>query len=260
MSHKPALSDTFNKYFDIKLADTPELLREVYALRQQVYCIENQYEPLPTDDAGERDDYDSRAKHSIVRHRSLGIAAATVRLVLPSARLTEPLPIWEHSAANMSAHADLLREIPTASTAEISLFAVSKHFKRRLGEAQSVAGVASDLATYSADQLMGGRLIPHITLGLFTAIVRMSAQNDITHWYAVMEPALLRLLSRFGIVFRPIGGIVTYHGERQPCFASVDEILLGIWYKRPDIWALITDNGQAWALPESVCKVECRSA
>ena len=92
-------------------------------------------------------------------------------------------------------------------------------------------------------------MIPHLILGLFAAIVKMSAEHQITHWYAVMDISLLRLLSRFGINFTLIGGPVEYHGVRQACFGGVDEVLAGIWEKHPKIWQLITANGEAWPAP-----------
>jgi N-acyl amino acid synthase of PEP-CTERM/exosortase system len=81
-----------------------------------------------------------------------------------------------------------------------------------------------------------------VTFGLFLSLVRLSAINDITHWVAVMEPSLLRLLARFGIKFTPIGGLLEYHGMRQPCFGSVDDVLDGIRNAEIDLWHLITDN------------------
>lgn len=82
-------------------------------------------------------------------------------------------------------------------------------------------------------------MLPQITLGLFAAIVRMSVEHNMTHWYAVMEPTLLRMLSRFRIRFRPIGPLVDYHGPRRPCLSTMDEILEGIHRKRPDLWEFI---------------------
>ncbi len=90
------------------------------------------------------------------------------------------------------------------------------------------------------------RIIQHITLGLFVAIVRMSVGHNITHWYAAMEPALMRLLKKFSIEFVPIGPIVDYHGRRQPCVAEIATVLASAERNCPDAWALVTDNGLTW--------------
>lgn len=251
MTQNASLIDVYNDFFDIEVAHTPELLEEVYALRYQVYCLENPFEnPDDFPDQMEMDVFDRRSVHGLVRYRPTGMAVATVRLVLPDRQdPRSAFPIEEHCAASFAASGLNPGLLPRGSMAEISRFAVSKTLKRRAGEAGTLAGVGPDPDAYVGPLNNGKRLIPHVTLGLFAAIVRMSAQNDITHWYAVMEPSLLRLLTRFGIEFTPIGEPVDYHGLRQPCFGAVDQVLEGIWHKREDVWQLITTNGSDWPSP-----------
>ena len=86
--------------------------------------------------------------------------------------------------------------------------------------------------------------MPNFTLGLMNGIVRMSAENGISEWFAVMEPTLLRLLARFGIYFSPIGPVVDYHGMRQPCHADINNLLERVRKERPEVWEIITDNGR----------------
>jgi N-acyl amino acid synthase of PEP-CTERM/exosortase system len=76
----------------------------------------------------------------------------------------------------------------------------------------------------------------------------MSAREGITHWAAVMEPALLRLLTRLGIHFNPLGRLVDHHGRRQPCWADLDVLLRRVYAERPDVWDVITDGGRLWPL------------
>jgi N-acyl amino acid synthase of PEP-CTERM/exosortase system len=59
-----------------------------------------------------------------------------------------------------------------------------------------------------------------------------------------MEPTLLRMLQRLGIYFENMGPVVDYHGQRQPCFCSVDDLLATTWEQRPDVWSLVTDDGR----------------
>ena len=92
-------------------------------------------------------------------------------------------------------------------------------------------------------------MIPHITLGLFVAVVRMSAEHGITHWCAVMEPALLRLLRRFSVRFDLAGSLIDYRGKRQPCVAAVDAILARGYHECHDAWKLATQNGTVWPAP-----------
>jgi len=246
------LASAFERYFEVLIADTPQLVREAQALRYQVYCVENPFEDASRfPDELEVDGYDTRSVHGLVRHRESNLLAATVRLVLPDPADKRALfPIEEHCAsAFRDAEVDT-GSVPRSGVAEISRFAVSKRFKRRLGERGTIAGVAAEPDRYTDSHLSGARLFPHLTLGLFAAIVQLSAQHGVGHWYAVMEPSLFRLLTRFGIVFTPIGDPIDYHGLRQACFGAADQVLAGIWRRRPDVWRLITGDGSVWPNPE----------
>jgi N-acyl amino acid synthase of PEP-CTERM/exosortase system len=88
------------------------------------------------------------------------------------------------------------------------------------------------------------RIIPHMTLGLLSIAVEFMIRHGVDHVCAVMEPTLLRLLSRFGIHFTLLGPPLEYHGIRQPCFAPLGELLQGIASERLDVWNVITDEGR----------------
>ncbi len=238
----------FHDYFEVIPADTSELLDEVFALRYQVYCVEHPFEnPREHPDGREWDEYDARAVHALIRHRRTGCCAAAVRLILPDPCYPETVFPLERVCAN-SLYEEAnpwVSNLDRLKSAEISRLAVSKTFRRRLGEAETVSGVSSQ-AVYSDAQGPDSRRrgFPHITLGLFAAIVRMSVDQGISHWLAVMEPTLLRLLQRFGIYFPPIGPLVEYHGLRQPTVAAAAAVVDGILRKRPDIWEIVTDRGR----------------
>ena len=246
------LCEIFNTYFDVVTDAESSVLDEALRLRYQVYCVEHDFEDSSHfKDGKESDNYDYRSVHGIVCHRSSGVTAATVRLVLPDMDNPDaPFPIEKNCGDSLKLVPLLLKGIPRQSIAEISRFAVSRNFKRRLGEADSVAGVGLNTEAYVKQDPSGKRMIPHLIVGLFVAIVKLSAEQQITHWYAVMDVSLLRLLNRFGINFMPIGDPVDYHGQRQPCFGRIDDVLAGIWDKRFDIWQLITADGAVWPAPE----------
>ena len=91
----------------------------------------------------------------------------------------------------------------------------------------------------------------HLPLGLIRSCVEMSVREGITHWAAMMEPALLRLLTRLGIHFNPLGPLVDHHGRRQPCWVDLDVMLRRVFAERPDVWDVITDGGRLWPLTEA---------
>jgi N-acyl amino acid synthase of PEP-CTERM/exosortase system len=241
-----ALFETFGRYFEVVPVKTDAQLHQALQLRYQVYCVETGFEDASQHPDGlERDDYDARSVHSLLIHRQTGQVAGTVRLVLPNPADPEALFPVESHCGNI-----IRRPIAGPSrlqAAEISRFCISRAFKRRLAEADSPWGGGADSAE---EHLSHRRMIPHITVGLFTAIVRMSAEHDVRYWYAVMEPVLLRFLQRFGIRFESIGPLVNYHGERQPCFALCDQVLGNMHTECYPVWELITDRGLYWPLVE----------
>jgi N-acyl amino acid synthase of PEP-CTERM/exosortase system len=237
-SHSVRLVDTYNAMFETVAATTPELLREVYRLRYQVYCVENSFEdPADNPDGLEIDPYDNHSIHALLLHKASGMPAGTVRLVLPRPGETSgSLPLHAVCRDPLLTQPDFL---PIESTAEFSRFAVSKEFRRRLGD--KLYGRA--LPAEEADQR---RIVPHITLGLMAGALQMTQGRGIDHVCAVMEPALLRLLTRLGIRFKPLGEMVEHHGRRQPCYTQVDQLFATIERERYDVWEVITDSGRYW--------------
>jgi N-acyl amino acid synthase of PEP-CTERM/exosortase system len=245
----PDLISVFNEYFELVHADTNALRRQVYLLRYQVYVLETGFEREAdctcVEEAGqgricwEEDAFDARSDHYLVRHRRTGVYAATARLILPDPRnVFAPFPIETHCRLERP----VVDGAERAHLGEISRFAVSKVFKRRIGEAGTLAGVAKNVDMYFEDDER--RALPHISLGLFAAILRMAHDHGITQCYAVMEPALLRLLGRFGILFHRIGPDVDYHGKRTPCLGTAAELLPNIRRVCPPVWDLITNRGE----------------
>jgi N-acyl amino acid synthase of PEP-CTERM/exosortase system len=131
--------------------------------------------------------------------------------------------------------------LPLETTAEFSRLAVSKMVRRRVDD--GTYGHTYDLEVLSGEYR---RHIPHITFGLMTMSLQEGIKHGIEYVCAVMEPALLRLLARFGIHFEPIGPLVDYHGWRQPCYAQVRSLMERIEREQPEIWQIITDRGRLW--------------
>lgn len=239
------VSSIFNSAFKVELATTTEAINEVLEVRYQVYCIDRPFEdPNCFANKREHDAYDPRSVHALIRHRSSGDSVATVRLVLAGDHEADShFPMEGPCLRRMSPVArQAVADTPREKIAELSRLAVSREFRRRLNESESPSGI-SEQVCYS-DPEGGQRAMPYISLGLFAAIVQMSVKQGITHWMAVMEPTLLRLLKRYGIRFDHVGPTVEYHGRRRPVFTEAASLLEGIRRERPDVWALITESGR----------------
>ena len=234
------LSDAYNFWFKVIPANTPELQDQAYRLRYQVYCREHAYEtPGEHPHQRETDEFDSRSVHSLLVDRFQGTVTGTVRIILPDQNSPDAsFPIQQvcsHPLVKGSHHAS------NTYAAEISRFAISKECRKVSGPAfASKAGLYEDLGPVDRSYL-----IPSITLGLFKATLQMSFEYGVTDWYAVMEPSLLRLLTRFGIYFQPLGPAVEYHGLRQPCHANIDRLLDRVRLERYDVWDFVTDEGKS---------------
>jgi N-acyl amino acid synthase of PEP-CTERM/exosortase system len=236
----------FHENFEVIQANKQALIEQSFALRYQVYCVERPFEPsICFQDGKETDAYDKRSVHSLVYHRGMDRYVGSVRLILADVQSPQAAFPIENLCGDLRRVRQALSDTDFR-VAEISRFAISKI--RRSGSL--VQKDSSRLIKQPSKP--ASNILPHATLGLFAAIVRMSADNNITHWYALMEPTLTRLLGRFGIYFQPAGPLIQYRGMRQPVMGEVDRVLSRIYVERPDVWELITDSGRTWPLNEAL--------
>lgn len=250
------LIDAFNEYFEIVPANTPELKAETFRLRYEVICEEIEmpgYEKWKYPSGQETDEEDSRSSHCLLRHRPTGAAAGTVRLILSDPHnAEEPLPIEKQLQPLFSSHAIEIPELPRGSTVEVSRFILAKRFRSRKGEDRNESGVGdrvTDRRKTVRSENKDRRQFPHAVLGLMVAMLFLASQQRVTHWYAIMEPILNRLLRRFALEFTPIGPVINYHGLRQPHLDPVVGLLTRTYKRRPDVWELVTDEGKLWPDP-----------
>ncbi len=195
------------------IANTPALIKECLQLRHQVYCLEKGYFE-PTAQGQETDDHDQNARHILLKHRDSDEAIGTARIVLLNAyQKIGDLPMAHVCPPG------LLRALPPNTTGEVSRVAVSKLRRSGMG---------------------AGRMM---RLGLFQGIMRLSSELGLTHWAAIMEPMLHRLLTMDSLHFRSLGPLVEYHGLRQPTYSHIETCMSQLRDERPDIWGYITLEG-----------------
>jgi N-acyl-L-homoserine lactone synthetase len=199
--------------FTLETAETPELLHEVFRLRYQVYCVERGFEP--GESGIEMDEFDANSRHIILRHARDGAILGTVRVVAPN--LDDP-----DNCFPMQRVADptMFRHLPLATTGEVSRFAISK--ERRM--------------TCTSAALL--------RLSLFRGVMQLSDELGLTHWCAVMERSLLRLLQASAIHMQPVGPLVSYHGFRQPSTGHIASILQRLRREQYPVWEFVTNGGQ----------------
>lgn len=246
----PDFVGSFNQYFDVICAGTPDLRDLAYRLRYQVYCVEKAFEDSARcPGKRETDEDDDRSVHTLLVHRQSGAVAGTARLILPQPGSSRVLPIERILRA---ARPRVLR-LPLQHAGEVSRFAVAREFRRRRREIRQVdAGFADPRHDPGAAEK---RLMPHITLGLIRGILAICLDYDITLLAAVMEPALLRILARLGLDFVPWGPLVQYHGLRQPCAAEITDLIRGARERSGLLWQYVEPELAAIAPPPVTRKV-----
>jgi N-acyl amino acid synthase of PEP-CTERM/exosortase system len=223
-----AAYEDFTTIFQMKVANNDAERNSAYALRYQIYCVENEFEnPADFPEEREHDHLDDRSVQGIVMHRKSRLVCGTARLVMP--RQSE----GELDATFFSfANPDFL---PKASTAEVSRFSSSKALKRQC-----------ELFPDTRKFLEQSPLLPHVTVSLLAFTFQEAVKNDVTHLCAVMKPSLMRLLGHFGCHFIPYGDIVEYHGLRQPCYLPMAKLMADVEREHPRVWEIVTDYEQVF--------------
>jgi len=230
----------FNRYLRVVPANSEELLDQAYRLRFQVYCVEREFENAAEHpDGRECDRDDHRSLHSLLIDRATNIAVGTVRLILP--RVGDDLPVFKISGSGERHGVKL----PSQTTAEVSRFAIAKSFRRQRDNAWYPRAGAS---IASCSHALTSQLL---TFGLVHAVISMSAYGGISHIVGILDPALLRLLGRLGVVFHPLGEPVAHHGVRQPGWAAMANAIAGIKNRHPELGEIIDRTWAPTAGPSS---------
>ena len=207
----------------VELAVSPGQVLEAQRLRYRMHCHQLGFEAGK--DGLEQDEFDPASRHVLVRSRLTGAVVGTVRVVLSDTGL-DGFPM------RRACEARVLGPLPALSTGEISRFAVARE---RPGLSPAAAAL--------------------VRLGLIRGIVQISAAHELTHWCALMDRPLLRLLQATAIHFQPIGPGVAYHGPRQPAQCAIGAMLRQVQLEQPVVWAYLTGDGTLWSEARSACRI-----
>ncbi|HLP81218.1 MAG TPA: PEP-CTERM/exosortase system-associated acyltransferase [Nitrosomonas sp.] len=247
------LYNSFQRFFEIVMADTAELLDKVYKIRYQVLCVEKRLPGFDADQCPgmlEKDSYDHHSSHVLVKYRPTGDYIGTVRIILADSSQPDklfPIELYGQSDPELCD----IKTLPRIQTAEISRAVVIGQFDRRRGEDRRKGERRKALSNSNTNKIVSHerrgtdrRSALNIALVLMAGVVRMSKQYGIRNWLSIMDPALNRLLSYDGLEFDPIGPPVNYHGMRRPYFVKVEEVLTRMYTKHHDAWEVVTDCGK----------------
>lgn len=219
-SERSTRLDDFIRYFDLSVAVSPAQREQVYQVRYRVYCEEFGYEPESVfGNHQEVDEFDRQSIHCLVTHRSTGMPAGCVRLVLVDG--SDLMPIEAHARQFMDQQFIETFSEQRHTLCEISRLAVDGAFRHRRGERKSRFGNLDTIDFDSHEK----RTFPLIAMALFLAAGAVADLMNRKNCFAIMEPFLPIILRRTGIIFRRIGEDFEYHGIRAPYYADIDELI-----------------------------------
>lgn len=223
MDKKPSIAQSFNQYFNVNLALTPEQKQDVYRVRYRVYCEEFGYEPLENfPDKQEYDDFDDRSLHCLITHKSTGRPAGCVRLVSGAEQGDMPFERFCPGTLDQEFLDNL--DLDRTTVCEISRLAVDGAFRRRAGEERTRFGGVDAIDCTHQER----RTFSMISVAAFLGATALTESTGRRNVFAMMEPFLPRLLKRSGIPFERAGEDIDYHGLRAPYFTRTQEALDGM--------------------------------
>lgn len=219
MSEVDPLAPNFS-FHRLNSSGDSDLMKQIYALRYEVYCLECGFlSPEEFQNGLESDEYDDLSAHFTARNVS-GELVGSLRLVQPNEGQLFP---FQHHCSVLF---DNFVMPPMQECAEVSRLVVRKSYRRRPGD--NLAGVCKELTGEAEPQeevqaQAGERRSrnPQILLGLYREMYRYSVQVGIRYWYAAMERSLARALSRFEFEFQPVGLQTDYYGPVTPYIADL---------------------------------------
>jgi N-acyl amino acid synthase of PEP-CTERM/exosortase system len=228
--------DMYDRFFEVRRARTPADRALAHRVRYQVYCLESGFFPPENYPDGEEiDAFDEHSVQSLVIYKPTETAVGTARLILPDPATGDALGSFPFDELCDASPLYEQKILPRDATAEISRFCLARALR-----AEIVRTVASRAGAPLSEREIGLLAKP----ALIRAVVEMSLAEGITHWCAVMEPWLIRALQQLGVVLEPFGPPVQHHGERQPCYREMAQVLAGIRRERADVWDIVTNRGR----------------
>ncbi|RRJ84580.1 PEP-CTERM/exosortase system-associated acyltransferase [Aestuariirhabdus litorea] len=215
------LCDEFNSYFRVVLALTPELQKEVFCIRYNVFAKEFGWEELSAEEM-ERDDFDRYSIHCLIYHNRTNTPAGCVRLVIPDPiDASQMAPFEKYCAAHIAKEQFDLAILDRVSYGEASRLAVPSSFRRRKDESRSAVPFPPE---NTGEEHGDKRHFPHIAMGLYLAGMAIVDLASIDYVFAMMEPRLARHLHRFGVLFQQGSDVMDYHGLRALYYIPKEDL------------------------------------
>jgi N-acyl amino acid synthase of PEP-CTERM/exosortase system len=212
------LAHGFKKYFDVAPAVTPELQSQAYQIRHRVYCEELAFEPVRPDRC-ERDAYDTRADHILIRSLKANRFVACARVVrVDPADPSSQLPLERSCATAIDRTIIDPERLDRARIGEISRLAIVPEFRQRRGEKNTAVAVSeADFGSVDLPRF------PYIQVALYYGTIALAKRLGIETIFILTEPRLAGHFAKLGARPHPIGAPIEHRGQRIPSVMTVTE-------------------------------------
>jgi len=198
-----------------KVADSPELLDQIFRLRYEIYVEECKFIHKDTCPEGkETDKFDPYSIHFAALDQNENLVGA-LRLVVDSP-FGFPLEEKADYSLPLEKHNFFRNNI-----AEISRLVISKKYRCGLWSKNRKTFVRKHFRDGLKE--FKSKISP-ILFGLYDVGYRVCKERDITYWIAAMEHSLLRLVKENGFIFYSLGEPIEYYGKVLPCISLLEEI------------------------------------
>jgi len=179
--------------YDVVLANTEESKNIHFNLRYQIYCLEKGYEEASKfKDELEKDEYDDRSAHFLIKHRADNQWIGVFRLIISN---YEDLPICK------STHVSHLHRVdPHQIAAEFSRLAIIRPFQKLAGKKQHAVDDADMCIIFNA-----------VSVG-----IEYSRKHGADKIYFLCRRSLTKVVNKMGIKTPQIGNKTVYRGTRYP--------------------------------------------
>lgn len=234
----------YHDMFELVRADNDALKQQVYWLRHDVYCTENNLETPPYPDQRlEYDGYDARSVHYLLMHKPSGEAAGTLRVTLPN----DEYPFESFLAQKHCKHPLILDNKRALSLCEVSRFCTSKKFRKRERDGRILS------AYYEQDVVEGTqngktklfkRSIPYAAAALMQGAFDTALSARLLNGVWMVDPMHLTSLEKIGFSFDVLGPVVKYHGGAQPIIFNIKNVLDSMRRKNRHMWDIVSDLGR----------------
>jgi len=227
----------FSRYFRYVPALTPELAKEVYRIRHNVYCEDLKFEAVRADGM-ETDEYDSHSLYGLVQSATSGQYVGCARLILPCPQDEKKLfPVEKSCAHTIDPALFDSKAVPRQKIGEVSRLAVVAAYRRRKGEESRPAPV--DDESFGTEQQPR---FPYIPFALYFGCAALARKSGIDHVLVLTEPRLSAHFRKLGMNIQQIGEGIDHRGHRVPSVINATTFPQDIHFALRSLYSLIEEE------------------